>query len=87
MGAISLKNKLISIPLKYGTIGGGLVILLFVVFYFLGKNPIIEIKYVDILLLAIFIFFSLKEFRDRHNNRELQLLAGGNRWNELPILL
>jgi len=76
MGAISLKNKLISIPLKYGAIGGGLVILLFVVFYFLGKNPIIEIKYVDILLLAIFIFFSLKEFRDRHNNRELHFWQG-----------
>ncbi len=76
MGAISLKNKLISIPLKYGAIGGGLVIILFLVFYFLGKNPIIEIKFVDILLLGIFIFFCLKEFRDRHNNRELHFWQG-----------
>jgi hypothetical protein len=80
MSAFTLKNKLITVPIKYGIIGGGLVILLFMIFYFLGKNPLIEIKMVDIFLLAVFIFFSLKEFRDRYNNRELhfwQGLSGG----------
>ena len=76
MGAFSLKNKLIAIPLKYGAIGGVLVILLYLVFYFLGKNPIIEIKLVDILLLAIFIFFCLKEFRDKYNHHELHFWQG-----------
>jgi len=76
MNAFSLKNRLVSVPLKYGAIGGGLVILLDMVFYFLGKNPLLEIKLVDIPLLAIFIFFCLKEFRDRYNNRELHFWQG-----------
>ena len=76
MSTFSFKNKLISVPLKYGVIGGGLVILLYMIFYFLGKNPIVEIKLVDILILAVFIFFSLKEFRDRYNNRELHFWQG-----------
>lgn len=76
MSFFTLKNKLVSIPLKYGTIGGGLVILLYLVFYTLKKNPLLEIKLVDIPLLAIFIFFSLKEFRDRHNHRELHFWQG-----------
>jgi hypothetical protein len=76
MSAFSLKNKLITVPLKYGLIGGVLVILLFMIFYFLGKNPLVEIKLVDILILAVFIFFSLKEFRDSHNNKELHFWQG-----------
>jgi hypothetical protein len=76
MRTISLQNKLIAVPLKYGVIGGGLVILLFLVFYFLGRNPLIEIRFVDILLLAIFIFFSNKEFKDRYNNKELHFWQG-----------
>lgn len=76
MSTISLQNKLIAVPLKYGVIGGGLVILLFLVFYFLGGNPLVEIRFVDILLLAIFIFFSIKEFKDRYNNKELHFWQG-----------
>jgi hypothetical protein len=76
MTFFSLKNKLITVPLKYGGIGGILVILLFMIFYFLGKNPLVEIKLVDILILAVFIFFSLREFRDSHNNKELHFWQG-----------
>ncbi len=52
------------------------MIMLILVFYFLGKNPLIEIKLVDIPVLAIFIFFGLKEYRDRHNNKELHFWQG-----------
>jgi len=76
MAFFSRKNKLLTVPLRYGGIGGILVILLFMIFYFLGKNPIVEIKLVDILILAVFIFFSLKEFRDSHNNRKLHFWQG-----------
>jgi hypothetical protein len=38
MNAFSLDNKLISVPLKYGAIGGLLVIILNFVFYFIGKT-------------------------------------------------
>jgi hypothetical protein len=76
MSAFSLKNRLVSVPLKYGAIGGAMIAGLFLIFYFFGKNPLIEIKYIDIPFLAIFIFFSLKEFRDRYNDRELHFWQG-----------
>jgi hypothetical protein len=76
MSTFSFDNKLISVPLKFGAIGGLIVIILNFVFYFAGKNPLVEIKFIDIPLLVIFIFFSLKEFRDRYNEKELHFWQG-----------
>lgn len=72
----SLKNKLISIPLKYGFFGSLIFILLFLIFYFLDLDPLVNIKVIDVLLLSIFIFFALKEFRDRYNDRHLHFWQG-----------
>ena len=76
MSFFSLKNKLVAIPLKYGFFGSMIFILLFLIFYFLHLDPLVNIKIVDILILAIFIFFSLKEFRDRYNERHLHFWQG-----------
>lgn len=76
MSFFSLENKLVAIPFRYGIIGGGTVIILFLVFYFLDLDPLVNIKLVDVLILAIFIFFALKEFRDVYNNRELHFWQG-----------
>lgn len=76
MSAFSLDNKLISVPLKYGAIGGLFVIILNFVFYLTDKNPLVEIKFIDIPLLVIFIFFALKEFRDRYNQDKLHFWQG-----------
>lgn len=76
MSFFSLKNKLIAVPMRYGAIGGGIVILLFIIFYFLDLDPLVNIKIIDVFLLAIFIFFALREFRDRYNNRELHFWQG-----------
>lgn len=76
MSTFSLKNKLIAVPLRYGIIGGGITILLFLIFYFLDMNPLANIKMVDMFILAIFIFFALKEFRDRYNDRQLHFWQG-----------
>jgi len=76
MSFFSLKNNLVRVPLRYGIIGGSVVILLFLIFYFLDFDPIVNIKIIDMFILAIFIFFALKEFRDRYNNRELHFWQG-----------
>ncbi len=76
MSYYSLKNKLVAVPLTYGMIGGFIVILLFLIFYFLDRNPLVNIKMVDPLILSIFIFFALKEFRDRYNSRQLHFWQG-----------
>lgn len=70
------KNRLFSIAVKYGLIGGLLVVFLYLLFYFLGKNPLLEIKYIDLPILGIFIFFALKEFKVRFNDGELRFWQG-----------
>lgn len=89
MSFFSLDNKLFAIPFKYGLIGGGIVVSLFILFYLLNLDPLINIKVIDILILAIFIFFALKEFRDRYNNRKLHFWQGmtGGVVNYLTIAL
>jgi hypothetical protein len=76
MGFFSLKNRLIAVPLKYGLIGGGVAVLLFIIFYLLDLNPLVNIRLIDMVILGIFIFFTLKEFRDMYNNGTLHFWQG-----------
>jgi Protein of unknown function (DUF4199) len=57
---------LVRIPLKYGVLGGVLSIAFAISFYYLGKHPFLIPPFFDIrvLLIAIFLFFSLLEVRD-----------------------
>ena len=71
-------HPIIAVPLKFGLVGAGIAILLFLLLYFLGKNPLIIYGNFDFsfLLIPVFIFFSIKEFRDYKNNRELLFWQG-----------
>lgn len=76
MTFFSLKNNLVKIPMRYGVFGGCVVVLLFLMFYFLDLNPLVNIKLIDVFILAIFIFFALKDYRDSYNNRQLHFWQG-----------
>lgn len=76
MSFLSLKNNLIVVPLKYGTYGGAMVAVFFIIFYLLKLDPLVNIKMLDPLFLGIFIFFALKEFRDKYNQRQLHFWQG-----------
>lgn len=71
-----MENKLISVPLKYGVIAGGLLIVLFLIFYFLDMDPLTNVKVVDAIVICVFTFFAIKEFRDRYNQRQLHFWQG-----------
>ncbi len=71
-----MDNKLIAIPLKYGAIGGGFLVLLFLIFYFFDLDPLTNIKIIDAIIICIFTFFATKEFRDRYNDRQLHFWQG-----------
>jgi hypothetical protein len=68
----------VKVPLKYGVmaavIGTGLVILL----YYLNQHPFMITPVMDfrVILFGIFIFFSLKEVRDYHQNGILYFWQG-----------
>jgi hypothetical protein len=59
-------KKLLRISLRYGAVGGIIAFILLIVMYYLGRHPLITSPFLDfrILLFGIFIFFTLKEFRD-----------------------
>lgn len=76
------KSPLVGISLRNGLIAGALALGLLVVMYYLGRHPLMVAPFLDfrIILLGIFLFFTLKEFRENHQNGELhfwQGMAGG----------
>ncbi len=72
------KSPLVGISLRNGVIGGVLSVILLIIMYYTGPHPMLILPFVDfrILLFGIFIFFSLKEFRDNHQNGELHFFQG-----------
>lgn len=76
------KSPLISIAIRNGALAGALAIVLLIGMYYIGRHPLMVAPFLDfrILLFGIFVFFSLKEFRENHQNGELhfwQGMAGG----------
>ncbi len=59
---------------KYGVAGGIMAIIVFLVQYFLKLDPFTSIKIPDGLVLGIFIFFALREFREI--NKTLSMKQG-----------
>ena len=73
---------LLKISGRYGTVGGILAFGLMLVMYYTGPHPLLTSPFLDfrILLFGIFIFFTLKEFRDYHQGGILyfwQAMLGG----------
>jgi hypothetical protein len=72
-------SPLISIGIRYGVIAGVLCsALLMATFYLMDRHPLMVSPFFDyrILLFGVFIFFSLKEFRDYHQQGELYFSQG-----------
>ncbi len=69
-------TPLLSVPLKYALIGSVLIIMLFFVIVFFDNNPLLSNKAATIPLSIIFIFFSIKEFKNYHNQRILHFWQG-----------
>jgi hypothetical protein len=57
---------LVRIPFKYGILGGSLSVVFVISFYYFGKHPFLIPPFFDIrvLLIAIFLFFALREVRE-----------------------
>ena len=76
------------ISARYGAAAGILAFILLLVMYYIGRHPLLTSPFLDfrILLFGIFIFFTLKEFRDYYQDGNLyfwQAMLGG--WNVILI--
>jgi hypothetical protein len=72
-------SPLFSIAIRYGAIAGVLCsVLLMITYYLVARHPLMVSPFMDfrVLLFAVFIFFSLKEFRDYHQQGELYFSQG-----------
>jgi hypothetical protein len=75
-------KKLMRIALRYSLLGGPLAFVLVVVMYYMGRHPMLTSPFLDfrILLFSIFVFFTLREFRDYEQQGVLyfsQAMIGG----------
>lgn len=71
-------SPLLTIGLRYGAIAAVLSIGLNILMYYLGRHPVMISPFLDfrVFLYAVFIFFSLKEYRDFHNAGVLHFFQG-----------
>lgn len=70
------RSQLFKVPLKYGVAGGIISLLLFITLYFLDESPLSAIRLFDFVLIPLFVFFSLKEFRDYKNEGKMAYWEG-----------
>lgn len=62
-----MKSKsLAGFSLRYGAVAGGLSGILAILMYLIGRHPFLIAPYLDfrIMLFGVFLYFSLREFRD-----------------------
>lgn len=72
------RSPLLSVSIRYGVVAGILTFILMAAMYYLGRHPLLIAPYLDfrILLFGVFIFFTLKEFRDYHQGEVLYFWQG-----------
>ena len=85
---MALAKTLLKISARYGAAAGILAFILLLVMYYIGRHPLLTSPFLDfrILLFGIFIFFTLKEFRDYYQDGNLyfwQAMLGG--WTVILI--
>lgn len=73
-----MMKALFKISARNGIVAGVLAFVLLIVLYYMGRHPMVVSPLFDfrILLLAVFIFFTLKEFRDYHQEGLLSFAQG-----------
>ena len=76
MNSSFIKSPLIRVGLLYGVLGGAVAMILVLGLHFMDRNPLIDIRIVDVVILAVFLVFSMREFRDRYNYGALHYWQG-----------
>jgi hypothetical protein len=73
-----MMKVLFRISARNGAVAGVLAFVLLIVMYYMGRHPMVISPLFDfrILLLGVFIYFTLKEFRDYHQAGMLSFAQG-----------
>jgi len=73
-----IRSPLFKISARNGAVAGILSLVLAIILFYLGRHPLLVAPYLDfrLFLFGIFIFFTLKEFRDAYQGGELYFWQG-----------
>lgn len=73
-----LTGPIVKVGLKYGLFSGVMSIAILWVFIWIGQNPLHEMNFLvlEVILMAIFVLFGIKEFKDRYGMGELRFWEG-----------
>lgn len=69
-------SKYLRSSMKYGVLGAAFSIIMFFVFIMMGNIPMVSARLFDFVLLPVFIFLAVKEFKDYQNAGELRFWQG-----------
>ena len=71
-------SPLVKVPLRYGAIAGVLGAVIVIALYYIGKHPFLFPIYFDfrIILFAVFMVFTLREYRDFYRQGVLYFWEG-----------
>ncbi len=71
-----LKKSIIRVPVKYGFFGSLLSIVVFLLLYFIDRSPLLHNRVPNLIILTLFIYFSIKEYKVYYNLRTLRFWEG-----------
>ena len=69
-------SALVKVPVRFGLMGIGVLIVIFIVYYFSGSNPLLEMSMLDLFIIPIFLYFGIREYRDNYNNGSMEFWQG-----------
>lgn len=71
-------NPLVFVPLRFGLYGAGMSILSLLFLFYMGKHPLLLNPVLDVRwpLFIIFIFFSMKTFKDQYTGGIMHFWQG-----------
>jgi hypothetical protein len=69
---------LLKVSIRYGLIAGVLSVVMLIILFYSGRNPLLVAPFLDfrIFVFGIFCFFALKEFRDHYQEGVLYFWQG-----------
>ena len=71
-----ISNPILNVGLKFGIYGGVLSFFAFLFFYFIDERPIPSSKFIDVVIIWLFSFFAMQEFKKFKNNNLLSYSQG-----------
>lgn len=70
------RRQFLKIASKYGLTGALLNVVALLVLYQIEANPVLTNTLAGIVVLILFVFFAIKEFKDVHNQKQLHFWQG-----------